>query len=93
MEENLSPKADLQVVLQQEMTVFGVIKSSREKTSLNRKRGPKTQVLSIVRYASEVFTFTKGLKRRTTAFDMWSYRRLLEVSWKKNSPIEQSWKE
>ena len=80
--------------MQQERTVSGVIKSSREKTSpLNRKKAPKTQLLSIVRYASEVFTFTKGLKRRTTAFDMWSYRRLLEVSWKKNSPIEQSWKE
>ena len=41
----------------------------------------KTQVWSILRYGSECFARTKSLQKKITAFEFWSYRRILKISW------------
>ena len=40
-----------------------------------------TQVWSILKYGSEVFSLTTALKKKITAFEMWCYRRILKISW------------
>ena len=46
-----------------------------------KKKLLNTQVWSILKYGSEVFSLTKALKKKITAFEMWCYRRILKISW------------
>ncbi len=41
----------------------------------------KCYVYSIVSYAAETWTFSKEMKKRIRAFEMWTYRRILKISW------------
>ena len=44
-----------------------------------KKKLLNTQVWSILKYGSEVFSLTKALKKKITAFEMWCYRRILKI--------------
>ena len=46
-----------------------------------KKKLLNTQVWSILKYGSEVFSLTTALKKKITAFEMWCYRRILKISW------------
>ena len=41
----------------------------------------KALVFPVVRYGCESWTIKKAERRRTDAFDLWCWRRLLRVSW------------
>ena len=40
-------------------------------------------VWSTLMYGAEVWTITPQMSKRLTAFEMWTYRRMLRISWKK----------
>ena len=46
-----------------------------------KKKLLNTQVWSILKYGSEVFSLTTALKKKLTAFEMRCYRRILKISW------------
>ena len=41
----------------------------------------KCYVFSVLAYASETWTYSMEIKRKKRAFEMWTYRRLLKISW------------
>ena len=47
----------------------------------------KAMVFPVVMYGCESWIIKKAKKRRTDAFKLWCWRRLLRVSWRSNQPI------
>ena len=41
----------------------------------------KCYVFSVLAYAVETWTYSIEIKRRIRAFEMWTYRRMLKISW------------
>ena len=53
----------------------------------------KAMVLPVVRYGCESWTIKKAECRRTDAFKLWCWRRLLRVSWTARRPNQSILKE
>ena len=71
---------------------FNNIKSvlSSRNISLNRRtRLTKCYVWSALFYGAETWTITKTLTKRIDAFEMWTYRQILRISWEENKPNEE----
>ena len=54
---------------------------SRDITLLTKVRLVKAMVFPVVMYACESWTIKKAERRRTDAFELWCWRRLLRVPW------------
>ena len=57
------------------------ILKSRDITLLTKVHVVKAMVFQIVTYGCESWTIKKDEHRRTDAFELWCWRRLLRVSW------------
>ena len=54
----------------------------RSNINLNLKLGLFTAyIFSVVGYGSEAWTYSKVIKEKLHAFEMWCYRRILKISW------------
>ena len=54
----------------------------RSNINLNLKsRLLKTYIFSVVGYGSEAWTYSKVIKEKLHASEMWCYRRILKISW------------
>ena len=47
-----------------------------------RLRLTKCYVLSLLTYACDTWTLTKQMEAKIEAFEMWSYSRIMTISWK-----------
>ena len=63
------------------MTNLDSILKSRVITLSTKVRLVKAMVFPVVMYGSESWTVKKAKCRRTDAFEMWCWRRLLRVPW------------
>ena len=63
------------------MTNLDSILKSRDITLPTKVRLVKAMVFSVVRYGCESWTVKKGERRKTDAFELWCWRRLLRVPW------------
>ena len=63
------------------MTNLDSILKSRDITLPTKVRLVKAMVFPVVMYGSESWTVKKAKCRRTDAFEMWCWRRLLRVPW------------
>ena len=63
------------------MTNLDSILKSRNISLPTKVRLVKAMVFSVVMYGSESWTMKKAERRRTDAFELWCWRRLLEVPW------------
>ena len=63
------------------MTNLDSILKSRDITLPTNIHLVKAMVFPVVRYGCESWTIKKGEHRRTDAFELWCWRRLLGVSW------------
>ena len=63
------------------MTNLDSILKSRDITLPTKVRLVKATVFPIVMYGYESWTMKKAKHRRTDAFDLWCWRRLLRVPW------------
>ena len=63
------------------MTNLDSILKSRDITSPTKVSLVKAMVFPVVRYGGECWTVKKAERRRTDAFKLWCWRRLLRVSW------------
>ena len=63
------------------MTNLDSIFKSRDITLLTRIRLGKAMVFPVVMYGCESWTVKKAERRRTNAFELWCWRRLLRVPW------------
>ena len=63
------------------MTNLDSIFKCREITLLTKVRLVKAMVFPVVMYGSESWTVKKAEHRRTDAFELWCWRRLLRVPW------------
>ena len=63
------------------MTKLGSILNSRDVTLPTKVRLVKAMVFPIVMYGCESWTIKKAECRRTDAFELWCWRRLLRVRW------------
>ena len=63
------------------MTNLDSILKSRDITLPTKVRLVKTTVFPVVMYGSESWTIKKPEHRRTDAFELWCWRRLLRVPW------------
>ena len=63
------------------MTNLDNILKSRDITLLTNVHLVKTVVFPIVMYGCESWTIKKAEHRRTDAFELWCWRRLLRVTW------------
>ena len=63
------------------MTNLDSIFKSRDITLLTKVRLVKAMVFPVVMYGCESWTVKKAERRRTGAFDLWCWRRLLRVPW------------
>ena len=71
------------------MTNLDRIFTSRDITSPTKVRIVKAMVFPVVMYGCESWTVKKAEWRRTDAFELWCWRRLLRVPWivrRSNSP-------
>ena len=68
---------------------------SRHITLSTKVRLVKAMVFSVVIYGCESWTIKKAEHRRTDAFELWCWRRLLRVPWTAIQPVypkgDQSW--
>ena len=72
------------------MTNLDSIFKSRDITLLTKVRLVKAMVFPVVIYGYESWTVKKAECRRTDAFELWCWRRLLRVPWtarRSNQPI------
>ena len=72
------------------MTNLDSIFKSRDITLPTKVRLVKAMVFSVVMYGCESWTVKKAEHRRTDAFELWCWRRLLRVPWtarRSNQPI------
>ena len=63
------------------MTHLDSILKSRDITLPKKIRLVKAMVFPVVMYGCESWTITKAECRRTDAFELWCWRRLLRVPW------------
>ena len=63
------------------MTNLDSIFKSRDITLLTKVHLVKAMVFPVVMYACESWTVKKAERRRTDAFELWCWRRLLRVPW------------
>ena len=63
------------------MTNIDSILKSRDITLPTRVHLVKTMVFPVVMYGCESWTIKKAEHRRTDAFELWCWRRLLRISW------------
>ena len=63
------------------MTDLGSILKSKDVTLPTKVRLVKAMVFPVVMYACEIWTTKKAERRRTDAFELWCWRRLLRVPW------------
>ena len=63
------------------MTNLDSIFKSRDITLLTKVRLVKAMVFPVVMYGCESWTVKKAERRRTDAFELWCWRRLLRVPW------------
>ena len=63
------------------MTNLGSISKSRDITLLTEVRIIKAMVFPVVMHRCESWTIKKAEHRRTDAFELWCWRRLLRVPW------------
>ena len=63
------------------MTNLDNILKSRDITLLTKVHLVKAMILPAVMYACESWTRKKAERRRIDAFELWSWRRLLQVPW------------
>ena len=63
------------------MTNLDSILKSRDITLPTKVRLVKAIVFPVVMYGYEIWTIKKGEHRRTDAFELWCWRRLLRVPW------------
>ena len=63
------------------MTNLDSIFKSRDITLLTKVGLVKAMVFPVVMYGCESWTVKKAERRRTDAFDLWCWRRLLRVPW------------
>ena len=62
--------------------------SSRNISINTRMRLTKCYVWSTLLYGAETWTITKTLTKRIDAFEMWTYRWMLRISWKEHKSNE-----
>ena len=63
------------------MTNLGSILKSRDIILLTKIHIVKAMVFPVVTYGCESWTIKKAERRRTDAFELWCWRRLLRVTW------------
>ena len=63
------------------MTILDSILKSRDVTLPTKVDLVKAMVFPVVMYGCESWTIKKAEHRRTDAFDLWCWRRLLRVPW------------
>ena len=63
------------------MTNLGSILKSRDFTWPTKARLVKAMVFPVVMYGCESWTVKKAERRRSDAFELWCWRRLLRVPW------------
>ena len=63
------------------MTKLDSILKSRDNTLPTKVRLVKAMVFPVVVYGCESWTVKKAQRRRTDAFELWCWRRLLRVPW------------
>ena len=63
------------------MTNLDSILKSRDITLLTKVHLVKAMVFPVVMYGCESWTIKKAERRRTDAFELWCWRRLLRVPW------------
>ena len=63
------------------MTNLDSILKSRDITLLTKVRLVKVTVFPVIMYGCESWTIKKAEHRRTVAFELWCWRRLLRVPW------------
>ena len=63
------------------MTNLDSILKSRDITLLTKVRLVKAMIFLVVMYECECWTMKKAERRRTDAFELWCWRRLLRVPW------------
>ena len=61
--------------------VKSILKSRRDVTLPTKVRLVKAMVFPVVTYGCESWTIKKAEHRRTDAFELWCWRRLLRVPW------------
>ena len=72
------------------MTTLDSILKSRDITLPTKVRLVKAMVFPVVMYGCESWTIKRGEPRKTDAFELWCWRRLLRVPWtarRSNQPI------
>ena len=75
------------------MTNLDSILKSRDITSSTKVRLAKAMVFPVVIYGCESWTIKKAECRRTDAFELWCWRRLLRVPWTARSSNQSVLKE
>ena len=69
------------------MTNLDSILKSRDITLSTKVHLVKAMAFPVVTYRCESWTIKKAEHRRTDAFELWCWRRLLRVSWRSNQSI------
>ena len=75
------------------MTNLDSILKSKDITLSTKVRLVKATIFPVVMYGCESWTIKKAKHRRTDAFELWCWRRLLRVSWTKRRSIQSILKE
>ena len=75
------------------MTNLGSILKSRDITLSTKVRLVKPMVFPVVMYGCESWTIKKAECRRTDAFELWCWRRVLRVPWTARRPNQSILKE
>ena len=63
--------------------------SSRNISINTRMRLTKCYVWSTLLYGAETWTITEILTKRISAFEMWTYRQMLRISWEEHKSSEE----
>ena len=71
------------------MTNLDSILKSRDITLPTKVCIVKTMVFQVVMYGCECWTIKKAEHRRTDAFELWCWRRLLRIPWTARSPSKK----
>ena len=72
------------------MTNLDSILKSRDVILLTKVHLVKTMVFLLVTYGCESWTIKKAEHKRTDAFELWCWRRLLRVPWTARNQTSQS---
>ena len=72
------------------MTNLDSILKSRDITFPKKVHPVKAMIFPVVMYGCEIWTIKKAESRRTDAFELWCWRRLLRVLWTAKSQTSPS---